>query len=139
MDDRADSYIREVERTVGQRVHAAAIHLQGVIRQMISTPSRTVGQREITRGKNKGKMKQVLGRRGSNRSKPDEPPHKDFGTLRRSIAVDFDAANLRARVGSNLPVSRFLELGTRRLAARPFLRKALVEQQAKIEQIIRGT
>src|SRR5262245_11289739 len=106
MNWEGDKYIAEMERTVAQRVQAAGIYLQSRIRENISVPSRTVTFRTIERGKNRGESKKVLGPRGSNRSKPGDFPHKDFGFLRQSIAQQFDAVNLISRVGSSIKYAR---------------------------------
>jgi HK97 gp10 family phage protein len=129
-----ESYVREVERTTGQRVQAAGIYLQGKVREIISIPSRTVSFRD-----NKaGKRVKVLGARGSNRSKPGMPPHKDYGRLRQSIATDFDPATTTARVGTNLAYGKFLELGTSKMRPRPYLRRTLAEEKNEIERMILG-
>lgn len=71
-------------------------------------------------------------RYGSNPSRPGEPPHKQYGHLRRSVAREVDRATLTARVGTNLKYGRCLELGTVRMAARPWLRRALAESRERI-------
>lgn len=127
-----ESYVREVERTVAARVQAAGYHLVSRIRENISVPSRTVKLRE---GKG-GKVKKVLGPRGSSRSRPGEFPHKDFGRLRQSIAQQHFPDEARSIVGTNLPYGKFLELGTSKMAARPFLRRTLAEEKETIRQMI---
>lgn len=72
---------------------------------------------------------------GSNPSLPGEPPHKQFGHLRRSVTRELDAARLVGRVGTNLKYGRWLELGTAKIAARPWLRRALAECRAAIRAI----
>jgi hypothetical protein len=67
---------------------------------------------------------------GATRSKPGEPPRKQFGHLRRMVM--WEAQGLWGRVGTNYLVGRWLELGTRLMAARPWLRRALKECQAQI-------
>lgn len=127
-----ENYIPQLERTVGQRVQAAGFHLISAIRRNISIPSRTVSFKD---NKN-GKRVKVLGARGSSRSRPGQFPHKDFGRLRMSIAQDFDGKT-STRVGTNVDYGRFLEFGTARMAARPWLRRSLMEERQKIEDIIR--
>lgn len=60
-------------------------------------------------------------------SAPGDPPAVDTGQLRASIThqLGTDSAGLFALVGSNLRKALWLELGTSRMAARPFLRPAL--------------
>lgn len=125
---------RFVRRQAVARVTAAAVHLVNRIKENISIPSRTVTYKQ-THG---GKTKKVLGARGSNRSKPGEFPHKDYGTLRASITCDVQEQGDKvvARIGSPLKYSLYLELGTRKMAARPFLRRTLKEEAESIRQII---
>lgn len=45
----------------------------------------------------------------------------DTGRLRNSIAVEFMDGGLSARIGTNVEYAPFVEFGTRRMGARPFL------------------
>lgn len=60
-------------------------------------------------------------------SAPGEPPHKRSSRLFTSITWQLgeDALGLYAIVGTNVEYAEFLEIGTDRMAARPFLRRAL--------------
>jgi phage gpG-like protein len=73
---------------------------------------------------------------GANPSKPGDPPHKQHGQLRASISIAVD--DLIGRIGTNLDYGRWLELGARKrnLAARPWLRRALIECMPQIEAIL---
>lgn len=64
---------------------------------------------------------------GLNPSRPGEPPKVVYGNLRKSIRSKVTRSGLQvtALIGSNLPYARPLELGTNRMAARPFMRPAL--------------
>lgn len=74
--------------------------------------------------------------RANGPSLPGFPPHADTGRLRQSIVLQpATPANLVARVGTNLRYGRFLELGTKRMAARPFLRKTLREMRGQLRLI----
>lgn len=53
-------------------------------------------------------------------SKPGEPPNENTGTLRRNITVT-QIGPLHVRISSNAPYSHFLEFGTSKMAARPFM------------------
>jgi hypothetical protein len=59
-------------------------------------------------------------------SAPGDPPHKQSGRLLASVAWEL-VSDAIARVGMNLRYGRWLELGTRKMAARPWLRRALRE------------
>jgi len=59
-------------------------------------------------------------------SAPGDPPHKQSGRLLASVAWEL-VGDAIARVGMNLRYGRWLELGTRKMAARPWLRRALRE------------
>lgn len=60
-------------------------------------------------------------------SKPGQPPRVDTGRLRASITHEVHEGFLTvtARVGTNVKYAIFLEFGTSKMAARPFLRPAL--------------
>lgn len=72
--------------------------------------------------------------RDLHRSAPGEPPTTGTGELARNIVpvIDADArpGGPGASVESRAAHSRFLEFGTARMAARPFLRPALAQQRA---------
>ena len=77
---------------------------------------------------------------GSNPSAPSEPPKRVTGTLRSSIAQDVraDGSDVVARIGTNVPYGRYLEQGTRKMAARPYLRPALQHAQEFRRILIRA-
>ena len=55
----------------------------------------------------------------------DTAPNTDRGGLVRSIAVEVNKSGLYALVGSNLDYAGFLEMGTSKMGARPWLEPAL--------------
>ncbi len=71
---------------------------------------------------------------GANPSHPGEPPHKQRGRLLSSIA--WELTGMVSRVGTNVKYGRWLELGTKHVAARPWLRRALLEMRAAIRAIL---
>lgn len=72
-------------------------------------------------------------------SAPGEPPRKQTGRLRASVAHEVDADSLTARVGTNVEYGRHLELGTKKgLAPRPWLRRALAEMQGRVAELLAG-
>lgn len=74
------------------------------------------------------------------RSGAGQPPGLVSGKLRRSIRSivrrDRSASEITIRVGSGLFYSRFLEKGTSKLAARPFLGKRFQELKTRMAQIL---
>lgn len=68
-------------------------------------------------------------------SAPGEPPAAQTGALRLSIQVDRTRleSELRNRIGTSLDYGRYLEFGTRHMAARPYLRPSLKAGRKNIE------
>lgn len=142
MDWRGEDYIAEVNRTVAQRVEAAAFYLVSRIRENISTSGtkvaseKSIGTGVIGQaGKTYRKGRRIY---GATRSAPGGFPYKQTGRLRQSISQQHFPEELKSLVGTALSYGRFLELGTAKMAARPFLRRTLAEEQAKIVRMIVG-
>ena len=72
-------------------------------------------------------------------SKPGEPPHKRTGTLDRSIDMETftRGKDFVGRVGTNLNYGLWLEIGTRKMAKRPYLRPPLDNKRKAIIREIR--
>lgn len=79
-------------------------------------------------------------RLGRDPSKPGEPPKKRTARLFKSIASESgrDGRSLLIVVGTNVKYARPLELGTQdgKLAARPYLRPALLKHRDDVARII---
>lgn len=71
--------------------------------------------------------KKLISVPGPEPSSPGEPPHKQTGRLRASVGSEVIPNDLTGRVGTNLEYGKCLELGTSRMAARPWLRRSLFE------------
>lgn len=72
---------------------------------------------------------------GTDPSSPGETPHIGHGALRRSISSKIiDPDKLIGRVSTNIKYAPFLELGTSKMAARPFLRPALHNNQEELSK-----
>lgn len=82
--------------------------------------------------------KKQLGEAYPPASKPGEPPALRFGELRRSIAWEVDESAHVARVGSNKDYAGYLERGTSKMDARPFLQRTLNENWKVVAHIIAG-
>lgn len=72
-------------------------------------------------------------------SRPDEPPAIDTGNLRASIQskVQVRGINVIGEVGSDMPYSLYLELGTRTMAKRPYLMPMVRKDKRKINDIFK--
>jgi hypothetical protein len=110
-----------IRREMEKRIAAASIVVLNHARELISVAGTGGGE---------GRKR----RYGSDPSAPGEPPHKQYGHLRRSVMRE--AAGLVGRVGTNLKYGRWLELGTRKMAARPWLRRSLDEKRAEVKRIV---
>jgi len=72
-------------------------------------------------------------------SMPGEPPHKRTGWLADNVDHDVDAAEGRMRLGVMAAAySRFLEIGTERMAPRPFLRPTIEAVGGELLQKLRS-
>jgi hypothetical protein len=79
-----------------------------------------------------------IGTQGPPRSSPGEAPHRETGALQDSFFDELDADNLIARVGSDSPYVRALELGyaERNLAPRPHIMSALIRESDDLGRLI---
>jgi HK97 gp10 family phage protein len=78
---------------------------------------------------------------GAFASRPGNPPHKQTGRLQGSITWELSrrglfGRGLMARVGTNLTYGRYLELGTRKMRPRPWLRRSINEVKPQIKMIL---
>jgi HK97 gp10 family phage protein len=128
----ADRVLADFRRRAGRGIRAAAVEGSNDVKAALSVPG-TVPAGAAGARDRRGRSRRVY---GAERSKPGEPPRKQRGTLRRSIAWLFDEATLTGRVGTGLMYGRYLELGTAHMAPRPFLRATLLKYRSKYLKII---
>ncbi len=69
-------------------------------------------------------------------SAPGQPPASDTGRLAGSGSVVLHADALTARVNFATIYARALEIGTERMAPRPYARPSLVENRSAIEDAV---
>lgn len=62
----------------------------------------------------------------------------DTGALRRSIRLSLEDSNLKAVVKTNVPYAKFVEYGTIRQKAQPYMRPSLRVQKAKFVKAIKN-
>jgi len=110
--DEAQKYLLEDAR---QKVWRCCLLLESDIKRSMKKGGRT------PTGKAERKMAKV----GTYHSAPGEVPRVQTGRLRASITSELHPRLPIGRVGTNVVYSKWLELGTRKMAARPYLRPAL--------------
>lgn len=99
-----------IEAEMGRRLDAAALALATEASRALSVP-------------------------GPGPSTPPDPPHKQTGRGRASVATE-PAGRFVRRVGTNVFYLRIHELGLHNFPARPWLRPALARSTAKIREIL---
>jgi hypothetical protein len=111
---------------VGAIMERAAFAVENRMKELLLTPGsgRLYTTRFFT---DHAGVVHPIGHRPPHRaSAPGEPPASDTGRLLSSISHDIRVEDtLVARVGSPLKVAEWLELGTSKMAPRPFARPAL--------------
>ncbi len=127
------SATKAVRSEASGRIRAACVYLSSAVKADITQPGTLRYHPRTKKGKPSKSQRTIY---NFTHSRPGNPPYKQTGHLRRSIA--WEASGLRGRVGSNLKYARYLELGTRTMAARPFLRAALAKHRATIAAILAG-
>lgn len=133
LDFDQDGAIAYCQREAMGKIHRAALVVSRRAKELLSVAGTAVRPR-ATRKHRKGSRIT-----GAVRSKPGEPPRKQTGRLRASVTYEADEKALTARVGTNVKYGKYLELGTKRgIAPRPWLRRALAECHARIDQILGG-
>lgn len=121
-----ERYRRRQGKQLSQALHASALVVQNEARKL------------VLKGPKTGKI-YPRGKRTHQASAPGEPPASDTGTLVRNILAEMDWKKLSARVIAKTKYSRFLEYGTRRMKARPFLSPALKNKTKQIVQIFQAS
>lgn len=67
-------------------------------------------------------------------SAPGQPPASDTGTLANSIGVE--RGQMKSEIHAVTPYALALEWGSRRIAPRPFMTRALTDGRGKIRRIV---
>jgi HK97 gp10 family phage protein len=127
-----DERLREIRSELDRRLARAAIVVGTGAKRLLSVAGTGARTREgqVAPAVRTGK-KRVY---GAFPSKPGEPPRKQTGRLRSSVTHEIGRGI--ARVGTNVLYGRFLELGTRKMAPRPWLRRALDEAREQVRTIL---
>lgn len=120
-----DEVLARIRAEMTRRIHRCCILVWNRAKELINVDGTgaagTAGKRDA-----KGRFQKSRKLRyGAHPSQAGEPPRKQTGRLLGSVA--WEVVEGVGRVGTNLPYGRWLELGTRLMAARPWLRRALKE------------
>ncbi len=105
-----------------RRLDASAILVLNEVRRLLSVSGVGGAAKRDERGKfikGSGGARRIY---GAERSRPGEPPRKQYGRLRASYTWERDG--LASRVGTAYRIARILEEGSRKMAPRPHLRPA---------------
>ena len=99
---------------------------------------RNTAVESIARGAKTGTLyKKYNPNRTHRASAPNQPPATDTGFLVQNIVPDMTVGKdvVEGTIISQAPYSSFLEFGTSKMAARPFLQPALEQNRRKINRI----
>jgi len=110
----ADKALGDVKAKMRLRMSLVGEMVASKIRENISDPTRTAGP-----------------------SLPGAFPHADTGRLRNSIEYAVDDDGLSVRVGTNVEYGGYLELGTDKMEARPFLEKTIYDMEPAIRKALK--
>jgi len=116
-----DPVVRALEEAAWEGLQRAALRLHTHLLETLNVPNTGESRKHPTR-------KTASGRPATytiypHSSRPGEPPRKRTGWLQRNVRYELDRSALRARVGvtENARYGLYLEFGTARVAARPWL------------------
>lgn len=128
-----DKFLDLLADEITRRIAACCVVITNGAKELVSIPGTVSPKAAGTQGRGPGgrfrKLKRVY---HSNPSAEGQPPHKQFGHLRRSLTYEVkrNGQGLRrpaGRVGTNYLIARYLEMGTRFMKRRPFLGRAAKE------------
>lgn len=126
---------RAVERQIKRLSHRVSLAEGSLARAAGGEALSRVGARRVERLPGLLAARDAMART-TGVSLPGEFPSMRTGHLRRNVQMEVDAENLVARVGTNVKYGRWLEFGTRKMAARPWLSRTLRETAGDVRQIL---
>jgi len=104
-----------VQRQIGRAMFTVAVEIQKEARLLITTGS--------------------MGGKDHVPSRPGEPPNEDLGGLNRNIEA-VRTGPLTSQVESRARYAAWLELGTSRMAARPYMRPATAKKKTRAVELV---
>ena len=133
-----NQFAKQMQAEIRRRTYTAARRLSSHIKSEIGQAG-TLEFHPLTKKGRPGKARKRI--YNFTHSRPGNPPFKQTGHLRRSIAWEIVTAGLGGptvigRVGTNLKYGRWLELGTKRMKRRPFIVSTLRKYEPEIRSIL---
>lgn len=145
---RGKEFEQHLRKATARGLHRATVFLHAEARRAVSRPNSGVRvrvKRKVkVRDRNDGeKDKRFKGFKLVNRtvypnpSQPGEPPKLRTGFGARNVVMEFDKAAMAGRVGvtSNAMYMFYLEIGTRKIARRPWLMATLLKHLVTIGKL----
>ncbi|HEX5272703.1 MAG TPA: hypothetical protein VFW33_19535 [Gemmataceae bacterium] len=133
-----DKIVKELESRAWEGIQRATVFLHSKVKEALNVPNSGERRKHPAR-------KTPSGRAASytvypHPSRPGEPPRKRTGWLQSQVAYDLDRTRLQGRVGVRVSAryGLYLELGTRRMQARPFITAPIVQYRAQLDALIRS-
>lgn len=122
--DNSKAMLRKWETGIEKAITLATLELEKEARRLTSLKV--------------GVAKTNYGNAVGHRSRPGEPPYIETGTLTKSISHETgkDGTYFYGRVGTKHDYGWFLEVGTRNMAPRPWLRPALDNTTPRIRALL---
>lgn len=120
--DRTPEMLAELDRKLEGFVKGGAAHVAGQLRASMNEPKTG---RAYKRGKNRVHIA----------SAPGESPANDTQNLNNSIQQIFPST-LEALIGTAVEYAKYLEDGTRRMAARPLWQKTVDDSMPTLEKML---
>jgi hypothetical protein len=141
-----DDFFDDTKKALGDNLEAAAIYLVGKVKDNLNrdqpykkSTSTAIIRREggkTTHKKRRQRQLKGVYYYGLAESAPGEFPKKLTGHLQRSITYAMSKDRQQAFVGTGLDYGLFLEVGTTKMAARPYLLPTLAAERDAISNIV---
>lgn len=128
----------EVEMTTWEGIQRAAVHLHTRLLEVLNVSAQPYRATHPTRRTPSGRRASITRYRSP--SQPGEPPRKRTGWLQRHVRYQPIRSQQVVRIGVaiNARYGLYLEYGTRRMAARPWLRTTIVSELPRLRAIIKA-
>lgn len=137
LDDEMKRQIDEFKKTMQEK--SKQVHTQlGKAVMKACNEVQTTAMVGMTNTRTDSAKAYKRGRKVHYASADGEYPAVDYGALRRSIthSVEYTETGVQGKVGTMLPYGKYLEFGTSKMAARPWLMPSMDKNKEKIKEIL---